>query len=73
MKNLKLFLFILISLCWFTDCTKKESFTTYKVSEVKNVGALDCRITATSPGKTNIVYYGDCKTKIGSTLKVQMP
>jgi hypothetical protein len=71
MKKLTPFLF-----AWFAlilACTKKESYITYKVSEVRNVGSLDCKITATSPGKSNITYYGDCKTKVGSTMKVQMP
>ena len=55
------------------SCQKKEEFTEYKIREVKSGSNLDCRITASSPGKNDIVYYGDCKTKVGSTLKVQMP
>jgi hypothetical protein len=54
------------------SCSKKESFSTYQVSQIERPGTFACKITASSPGKPDLVFYEECgKYKVGQTFKVE--
>lgn len=68
---MKKLLFILLLSASF-GCSKKESFSTYRVTEIERPGTFACKITARSSGKPDIVFYQECgKYKIGDTFKVE--
>jgi hypothetical protein len=54
------------------SCSKKESFSTYRVTQIERPGTFACKITASSPGKPDLVFYEECgKYKVDQTFKVE--
>ena len=72
MKKLKLFLFILVSLFWLSECREKEKYSEYKIVSKTNPGTLDCYFVARCKDKPEIKFYYPCeKYKVGDVFKVE--
>lgn len=54
------------------SCSKKESFSTYKVTNIERPGTFACKITARCSGKPDLVFYDECgKYIVDQTFKVE--